>query len=98
MPVKTFSSGMKRRLAFGISMAIEYDCYLIDEGFSGGDNRFTEKTWEIFHNRKQRSNMIVVSHNPRIIRKFCDKVGILQEGNLIVYDDLMEALRHYRRL
>ncbi len=98
MPVKTYSSGMKSRLGFAISMALEFDTYLVDEGFSAGDYRFNKKTEEVFQMRKSQANMIVVSHNPAIMKKYCDFAGVLHNGRLILYDDVNQALRVYYQL
>ncbi|MBR2251649.1 MAG: ABC transporter ATP-binding protein, partial [Neisseriaceae bacterium] len=81
-PVKTYSSGMKARLAFALSLAIEFDCYLIDEVIAVGDARFNAKCkYELFEQRKERS-LILVSHSERSIEQYCDKGVVLQEGHL----------------
>ena len=98
MPVKTYSSGMRARLAFAISMVVEYDCYLVDEGFNTGDANFAQKTQQVFDARRAHANMIVVSHNPAIVRRFCDKAAILDSGQLTVYEDIEEALNIYQSL
>jgi len=98
MPVKTYSSGMRSRLGFAISMALEFDTYLVDEGFSAGDYRFNKKTEHVFQMRKSQANMIVVSHNPAIMKKYCDFAGVLHNGRLTLYDNVNEALRVYYQL
>lgn len=98
MPVRTYSSGMKSRLGFGISMAIKFDTYLIDEGFSAGDARFHKKTEEIFAERSKDTNMIVVSHSASTVKRFCNCAGILQKGKLTLYDDVDEAIKIYGNL
>ena len=81
-PVKTYSSGMKARLAFALSLAIEFDCYLIDEVIAVGDARFNAKCkYELFEKRKDRS-LILVSHSERSIKQYCDQGVILQDGHL----------------
>ncbi len=95
MPIKTYSSGMKARLAFAISMAVDYDCYLIDEGFNTGDANFARKTLSLFNARREHANMIVVSHNASIIRRFTDMAGVLDAGVLTIYEDPEEALAVY---
>lgn len=95
MPVKTYSAGMKARLAFAMSMIANYECYLIDEGFNAGDRKFTEKSKEIFSGKLSKSNMIVVSHNKAIIRRFCNCACILDGGHLKFYDDIEEAIFLY---
>lgn len=96
MPVKTYSSGMKSRLGFAISMAMDFDCLLVDEGFNAGDARFTAKMKEAFKKKKENTNMICVSHNGNIIKKFCDYAAILDNGKITLYDDIKEALKIYK--
>lgn len=98
MPVSTYSSGMRSRLAFGISMALDFDTYLIDEGFSTGDARFQKKTEAIFFKRRLNANMIVVSHSASTIQRFCDSAAILKDGQLVMYDDMNHALKTYNNL
>lgn len=98
MPVRTYSSGMKGRLAFGLSMAIDCDTYLIDEGFSAGDAHFRKKTTEMFNKRRERSNLILVTHNPTNVIKLCNKVIILNAGQISIYDDIYEGIEVYKKL
>lgn len=98
MPVKTFSSGMKSRLGFALSMAIDSDCLIVDEGFGAGDARFRKKMNDVFEQRREGKNMICVSHNGGIIRKFCDYVGVLDNGIVTIYDDLEEGFNVYESL
>jgi len=98
MPVKTYSAGMKSRLAFGISMALDFDTYLIDEGFSAGDARFRVKTKEIMDKKRLKANIILVSHNPKIIREYSNIAGVLINGRLTIYNDVEEALKIYSAL
>jgi capsular polysaccharide transport system ATP-binding protein len=92
MPVKTFSSGMKSRLALAMSLIPEYDCYLVDEGFNAGTPRFTERFNEVFRERCRNANMVCISHNVSVIRRFCNKAAILDGGKLHIYDDMEEAI------
>lgn len=95
-PVKTYSSGMRARLAFAISMAIEFDCFLIDEVISVGDARFHAKCkQELFEKRKDRS-FIMVSHEPHNIREFCNRAGVLIAGKLHFFDSVDAAYDFYR--
>jgi capsular polysaccharide transport system ATP-binding protein len=97
-PIKTYSSGMRARLAFAISMAIEFDCFLIDEVISVGDARFHEKCQhELFERRAERA-MIIVSHEPHNIREHCNRACILDSGRLTQYDDVELAFADYGRL
>lgn len=96
-PVKTYSSGMKARLGFALSLAIEFDCYLIDEVMAVGDSRFKEKSeYELFEKRKDRS-YIMVSHQPQQIRKHCDILYVLDQKTLKRFDDADEAYRFYQK-
>jgi capsular polysaccharide transport system ATP-binding protein len=97
-PVKTYSSGMRSRLAFAISMAVEFDCFLIDETISVGDARFHDKcNRELFEKRADRA-MIIVSHEPSRIREHCDKACILSQGTLREYKTIDAAYDEYQSL
>jgi capsular polysaccharide transport system ATP-binding protein len=94
-PVKTYSSGMRARLAFAISMVVEFDCFLIDEVIAVGDSRFHEKCHcELFEKRNDRA-MILVSHDPGYIRAHCQRASVLVRGNLISFNDIEEAFDYY---
>ncbi len=95
-PLKTYSSGMRARLAFAISMAIDFDCFLIDEVTAVGDSRFHEKCQsELFEKRSDRT-MIIVSHQPEQIIKHCSKAAVLQNGRLHCFDDVVQAYEFYQ--
>ena len=95
-PVKTYSNGMRARLAFAISMAIEFDCFLIDEVISVGDSRFHEKCQkELFEKRGDRA-MIIVSHEAHNIRDHCTRACVLNGGRLTEYADIDSAYAAYR--
>jgi len=97
-PVKTYSSGMRARLAFAISMAIEFDCFLIDEVISVGDARFHEKCRrELFEKRHDRA-MIIVSHEAHNIRDYCARACVLHHGMLREYPDVDAAYTAYNQL
>jgi capsular polysaccharide transport system ATP-binding protein len=94
-PVKTYSAGMRARLAFALSMAIEFDCYLIDEILAVGDTRFHDKcNQELFEKRKDRS-IILVSHMPTQIRVHCNVFYVLHEGRIERFDDVDKAYKYY---
>jgi len=94
-PVKSYSSGMRARLAFAISMAIEFDCFLIDEVVAVGDDRFKEKCqYELFEKRNDRA-MIIVSHSHTYIKKHCEQIALLRHGNFTFFDDVDEAYNVY---
>ena len=98
MPVRTYSSGMKSRLAFGISMGIPFDTYLIDEVTATGDARFKRKSKGIFMERMKKSSSIMVSHSMKDIRGFCDAGLVLHEGEIEVYDDIEDAIKRHEKL
>lgn len=94
-PVRHYSSGMQARLAFALSLAIEFDCYLIDEVLAVGDARFHAKcTHELFENRRARA-FVIVSHDVGFIRSYCTRAAVLDGGRLTAFDDLDAAYRHY---
>ena len=94
-PVKTYSSGMRARLAFAISMVVEFDCFLIDEVVAVGDARFNEKcNLELFEKRSDRA-MIIVSHQINYVRDHCTRAAVLENGELRVFTDIEEALSVY---
>ena len=95
-PVKTYSAGMRARLAFAISMAVEFDCFLIDEVIAVGDARFHEKcNQELFEVRRDRS-MVIVSHEARNIREHCQRFGVLTGGRMHMFDDVDSAYAFYQ--
>ncbi len=93
MPVKTYSSGMRARLAFGLSMAIDFDVYLVDEVTAVGDAKFQKRCRQAFRARSDHSSVIMVSHQERTMRDYCDTFALLQHGRLEQFDSLGEALR-----
>lgn len=97
-PVKSYSSGMASRLAFAISMSIEFDCFLIDEGMSVGDHRFHQKcNVELFEKRGDRA-MIIVAHQTDLIRNHCNHAAVLDNGSLQLYENVEDAIRIYESL
>jgi capsular polysaccharide transport system ATP-binding protein len=98
MPVKTYSAGMTMRLAFALSLAVDFDCYLIDEVVAAGDARFTDRCREALLHRRGRSTLIMVSHQESTIRAFCTSAAILHEGKLTFHEDLDQAIAAYQQL
>ncbi len=95
-PVKKYSSGMRARLAFAISMAVEFDCFLIDEIVAVGDSRFHEKCRvELFEKRRDRA-MIIVSHSPDYVREHCQHAAVLSGGRLHRFDKVEDAFQFYQ--
>ena len=95
MPVRTYSSGMRARLAFGLSMAIDFDTYLVDEVTAVGDTNFRRKCKHAFDMRRERSSIIIVSHQISTIRQYADVYALLRRGKLEFYDDLAEVEKRY---
>ncbi|HZD52784.1 MAG TPA: ABC transporter ATP-binding protein [Woeseiaceae bacterium] len=96
-PLSTYSSGMQARLAFGTSMAFDFDYYLIDEVMSVGDANFKRKSRQVFNERLQKSKVILVSHNMQLIRRMCEIVVHLDRGAAVVYASVREGIAAYRR-
>jgi capsular polysaccharide transport system ATP-binding protein len=98
VPVKTYSSGMMARLSFGLSMAIEFECYLVDEITSVGDARFQARCQEAFAERRKRANVIMVSHHIDTIREYCDRGGVIVDGQIVMFPTVDLAIEAYNRL
>ncbi|MET0367454.1 MAG: ABC transporter ATP-binding protein [Methylobacterium sp.] len=98
VPIRTYSSGMNARLAFGMSMAIPFDCYLIDEVTSVGDGRFARRCEEVFSQRRKHADVIMISHSMEVIRGWCTQGIVLLNGRAIVYEDVNDAIEVYHRL
>jgi capsular polysaccharide transport system ATP-binding protein len=97
-PVKTYSSGMRARLAFALSLAIEFDCYLIDEVILVGDQNFQRKChYELFEKRADRS-MVIASHDMHTIRTICNRALLIHDGEGTICDDVTEAINLYDTL
>lgn len=94
-PYKTYSSGMQARLAFAVSMIIEFDCYLIDEVIAVGDIRFQNKCEEEFFQKRKDRAMIMVSHSSDTIRRHCSRACVIDKGHLYEFGNIEEAYRYY---
>lgn len=94
-PFRGYSSGMRSRLAFGVSVAMPFDTYLIDEVTSVGDASFRKKSTAYLRARMETAGAIMVSHSPQMIRKICNAGAVLENGRLTYYDDLEEAIAHH---
>lgn len=94
-PIKTYSSGMRSRVAFGLSMAFDFDYYLIDEVMSVGDAQFKRKCAEVFREKLQQSNVVLVSHSMPDIEKLCDIVLLVRDGGIQIYEDVAEGIKAY---
>ncbi|SFL04857.1 ABC transporter ATP-binding protein [Shimia haliotis] len=98
LPVRSYSSGMKSRLAFGLSMGIHFDTYLVDEVTSVGDATFKRKSDEVFLERLQHSGMVMVSHSMQAVKRLCTEGAVLEDGNLTYYSDIDAAVDHYMEM
>jgi capsular polysaccharide transport system ATP-binding protein len=97
MPVSSYSSGMRSRLAFALSLAVDFDCYLIDETIGVGDFRFQAKCQAALAERRARAAVIMVSHSDALIRRMCDAAAVLAAGRLTLFDDVEAAIAAYRK-
>jgi len=87
---------MRSRLAFGISIGIPFDTYLVDEVTSVGDAAFKRKSRVVFMERLKTAGAVVVTHSMRQVRKLCTAGAVLEDGQLTYYDDVEEAIRHHQ--
>ena len=92
LPVETYSSGMKARLAFAVSIGVDFDAYLVDEIIGVGDAAFRRKCRAAFQDRLSAARLIMVSHNPDALRQFCQAGLVLEAGHLTYYPRLADAL------
>jgi capsular polysaccharide transport system ATP-binding protein len=92
MPLKTYSSGMQARLAFGVSLAVNFDCYLVDEVTAVGDSRFQERCREALLARRETGALIMVSHDGNTLRQYCQRGWILRDGQIIDCGDIEAAI------
>ena len=96
LPVSSFSSGMRSRVAFGLSMAFDFDYYLIDEVMAVGDPQFRSKSKQVLLDKLSRANVILTSHNMADIRQFCNMVVHVDSGRVAVFEDIEEGIRAYQ--
>lgn len=98
LPTKTYSSGMKGRVAFGLSLAFDFDYYLVDEAMSVGDVHFKKKASEAFKAKVGHANILLVTHGMTQVRTMCDLVLVLDKGQATLYDDVEEGIKVYQAL
>ena len=97
LPFRTYSSGMKSRLAFGVSMGIRFDTYLVDEVTAVGDAAFRDRSDTLFKARMVGAGAVVVSHGVEQLRKLCDAGAVLEDGTLTYYERVEDAIAHHNR-
>lgn len=98
LPTKTYSSGMKGRVAFGLSLAFDFDYYLVDEAMSVGDVHFKTKASDAFKAKVGQANILLVTHGMTQVRTMCDLVLVLDKGQATLYDDVEEGIKVYQNL
>ena len=98
LPVRTYSSGMRARLAFALTLAIDFECMLIDEVISVGDQRFHAKCHEELFVKRKHCAMILVSHDINLVKEFCNQALILKDGRGKAFDDIDLAIDIYSSL
>ena len=96
LPVKSYSSGMRSRIGFGLSMAFDFDYYLIDEVMAVGDAQFRRKSQEVFRNKLQKAKLILVSHNMKDIAQYCNVVVLVNKGQTTLYSNVNEGIAAYQ--
>ena len=97
-PVHTYSAGMQARLAFGVSLAIDFDCYLVDEVTAAGDERFRARCEQALMERRDSASLIMISHDPGTLRQYCRRGAIVYGGVVVFYDTIEEANEVHHRL
>ena len=98
MPIKTYSSGMRSRLGFGLSMAFKFDYYIVDEVTAVGDARFKEKCAQLFKERHKESSFLMVSHSLNSLKEFCDVAIVFKDDNAVgFYEDVQEGVEEYKK-
>ncbi|RIV83516.1 ABC transporter ATP-binding protein [Aurantiacibacter xanthus] len=98
MPVKQYSSGMRARLAFALSLGIEFDCYLIDEVIMVGDKNFRDKCQSAFFEDREDRALLLASHSLTTVKQYCNRAIVLNDGVATVYEDVDEAISIYEDL
>ncbi|WP_339014830.1 ABC transporter ATP-binding protein [Aeromonas popoffii] len=98
LPIKGYSSGMRSKFSFAVSMAFDFDIYLTDEITSVGDARFRQKCIDVFTQKRETASLIMVSHDMKTLRQQCDMGIVLQNGQLTLHDDIEEAIAIYQTL
>jgi capsular polysaccharide transport system ATP-binding protein len=97
LPSKTYSSGMRARVNFGLSMAFDFDYYLVDEITAVGDEYFKKKSAELFKEKRKHANIIMVSHNMRTLRDNCEVGVFMNHGQVELFDNIEDAIKVYSK-
>jgi capsular polysaccharide transport system ATP-binding protein len=97
LPMRSYSSGMRSRVAFGLSMAFDFDYYLIDEVMAVGDPHFKTKSQAVMSERLTSSKVIMASHSMALIKKYCDVVVLVDKGNTVLYEEVDAGIAAYQK-
>ncbi len=97
-PIRTYSAGMAARLAFGVSLAIKFDCYLVDEITGAGDERFKVRAEEALRERRENGTLVMVSHDTSTLFRYCTRGAVVYGGGVTLYDTIAEAADVHHRL
>ena len=97
-PVNTYSAGMSARLAFGVSLAIDFECYLVDEVTGAGDERFRVRCEEELIKRRDTASLLMISHEPATLMQYCRRGAVVYGGTVVFYDTMEEATEVHHRL
>ena len=95
LPLRSYSSGMRSRLAFGLSMGIKFDTYLVDEVTSVGDAAFKKKSEDVFLERLENSGAVMVSHSMDLVKRLCTEGAVIEDGKMTYYTDIQSAVEHH---
>jgi len=98
MPIKTYSSGMKSRLSFGLSLAFDFEYLLVDETLSVGDKNFQEKAKKALRKKIENCNVLLVSHSMPVLKELCDAGIVLHQGAVYYCDDINDAISTYNEI
>ena len=98
LPLRTYSSGMRSRLAFGASMGMQFDTYLVDEVTAVGDAEFRRKSDIVLRERLEDSGAIIATHSMNLVRSLCDSVAVIHRGALTVFNDVHEGIAFYEEI
>lgn len=94
-PIYSYSAGMSARLAFGVSLAINFDCYLVDEVTGAGDDRFRQKCEDALEHRRANGTLVMISHDSSMLKRYCSTGAVIHKGEIEFFDTIDEALdRH----
>jgi capsular polysaccharide transport system ATP-binding protein len=96
MPLSTYSSGMSARLSFGVSLAVRFECYIVDEITGVGDHRFAERCHKALMDRCDAGGaLVMISHNVETLETYCNRGAILERGKLRLFDSISEMYEAY---